>query len=149
MTRAAEAAGTAAASAAPPLTPGGRAVDPAPSRSPGHNSPERNAMQHAQPLPGTTGRARRDELLDAIRQSPGDWTSGRAHRLYRASGWEATRTVARTDLIHLAEEGHLVAVGPDNARVYRLALGAHPGNGGWQTPSYCRPLGTRRKHRPR
>ncbi|MFJ6905576.1 hypothetical protein [Streptomyces griseoluteus] len=100
-------------------------------------------------MPGTDGQARRRELLEAIRQSPGDWTTRRAHRFYRANGWDVTSTVARTDLKGLVTEGRLIAAGPDNGRVFRLSFPAHPSNGGWQTPSLNPPSGTRRTHRPR
>lgn len=66
-------------------------------------------------------RARRRELLEAIRSSPREWTTGEVRRLYAASGWGPNRSVARADLQALAETGHLIEDGPENARVYRLS----------------------------
>ncbi|MFJ4322211.1 hypothetical protein ACIP3A_03695 [Streptomyces tricolor] len=93
------------------------------------------------------GRARRQELLQAIRAQPGDWTAGMAVRWYRANGWDVTRTVARADLGRLAAGGLLLALGPDNGRFYRLNTALDPRLGhGWQTPANAP---NRVKHRPR
>ncbi len=66
-------------------------------------------------------RARRRELLEAIRSAPREWTTGEVRRLYEASGWGPNRGVARSDLRTLAEAGDLIEDGPENARVYRLS----------------------------
>ncbi|CUW29657.1 MULTISPECIES: hypothetical protein [Streptomyces] len=93
------------------------------------------------------GRARRQELLEAIRAQPGDWTTGMALRWYRANGWPVTRTVARADLGRLVADGLLLALGPENARFYRLNPARDPRLGhGWQTPANTP---GRVKHRPR
>ncbi|MFF9279565.1 hypothetical protein [Streptomyces griseosporeus] len=87
-------------------------------------------------MASSRARARRGELLEAIRAEPGDWTTGRAVRWQKAAGWGCNRSTARADLSQLATEGWLIASGPDNDRVYRLNyaraqwLGHH-----WHTPA--------------
>ncbi|MEV0525988.1 hypothetical protein AB0I66_21365 [Streptomyces sp. NPDC050439] len=62
------------------------------------------------------------QLLNAIRTWPGQWTTTRAMAVYRAQGLqEPNRSTARGDLQALAEAGHLVCCGPENARYYLLA----------------------------
>ncbi|MEU7163858.1 hypothetical protein AB0A70_04330 [Streptomyces morookaense] len=51
--------------------------------------------------------ARRLRLLDAIRHMSGEWTTVRAHRLYRGAGWGPKRATARADLNALARCGYL------------------------------------------
>lgn len=94
----------------------------------------------------TTARARRAELLEAIRSAPGEWTTGMVRRLYQSSGWGPNRSVARADLMRLVEAGHLIQDGPENARVYRLNTARDTRLGhGWQTPTNTP---NRVKHRP-
>jgi hypothetical protein len=65
---------------------------------------------------------RANHLLTAMRQTPlKSWTTGEVHGLYRALGLSPQRSTARRDLQHLASRGRLVATGPENGRVYRLA----------------------------
>lgn len=91
--------------------------------------------------------ARRRELLEAIRSRPGDWTTGQVRRFYQDNGWGPNRSVARADLRRLAEDGLLLEIGPDDARVYRLNSARDPRLGhGWQTPDVA---ANRTKHRPR
>ncbi|WP_372407741.1 hypothetical protein [Streptomyces luteireticuli] len=52
--------------------------------------------------------ARRLRLLDVIRHISGEWTTLRAHRLYRGAGWGPKRSTARRDLNALARSGYLV-----------------------------------------
>ncbi|MGW4300380.1 hypothetical protein ACWEHT_11445 [Streptomyces sp. NPDC004646] len=93
-----------------------------------------------------TDRARRQELLDAIRARPSDWTTGMVIRFYLANGWPPSRTVARRDLRRLVTDGLLTEHGPENGRVYRLNPDRDSRLGhGWQTPA---PTPNRTKHRP-
>ncbi|MYS44074.1 hypothetical protein GTY23_23145 [Streptomyces sp. SID5998] len=94
----------------------------------------------------TAGRARRQELLEAMRAQPGDWTTGMVRRLYQANGWGPNRSVARSDLRLLTEAGLVLEFGPDNGRVYRLNHARDPSSGhGWQVPV---PTPYRIRHRP-
>ncbi|MEU1496102.1 hypothetical protein [Streptomyces sp. NPDC005732] len=82
-------------------------------------------------------RARRTELLDAMRRSPDQWTTGRVTAFYRANGWGCNRNVARQDLRFLTERGQLREHGPENDRAYSPIL-----TDGWQAPT-----SSGRKHR--
>ncbi|MET8818509.1 hypothetical protein [Streptomyces rochei] len=93
-----------------------------------------------------TGRARRQELLEAMRRSLDIWTTSRTLRFYKANGWDVTHTVARLDLRVLQKAGHLVQLGPNNQRGFRIRPGAAQPHSGWQTPFPSRSC---RKHRPR
>ncbi|MGW3110522.1 hypothetical protein [Streptomyces sp. NPDC001091] len=97
-------------------------------------------------MPNATDRARRQELLDAIRAAPGDWTTGQVNRLYVANGWDCNRSAARADLRRLTADGLLTEHGPENERVYRLNTSRDARLGhGWQTPAATP---NRTKHRP-
>lgn len=74
----------------------------------------------AEPSLQLTGR--REQLLDAIRTWPGQWTTTRVMAVYRAQGLQdPNRSTARGDLQALTKRGHLVVCGPENARYYLLA----------------------------
>lgn len=64
---------------------------------------------------------RRRRLLDEIRRVGGRYTTGDAHRFYRATGWGPCRTTARKDLQWWARRGVLIECGPANARTYQTA----------------------------
>ncbi|MEU9400596.1 hypothetical protein [Streptomyces sp. NPDC048242] len=98
----------------------------------------------------TTDRARRQELLDAMRAQPGDWTTGTVVRFHTANGWGCLRSVARTDLRRLVADGLVTEHGPQNGRVYRLNLTRDPRLGhGWQTPAQTPNRATHRPSRRR
>ncbi|MEH0417895.1 hypothetical protein [Streptomyces sp. B21-083] len=69
-------------------------------------------------------RTRQGALLAEVRRVGGRFTTGQAHRFYRATGWGPCRTTARKDLQALARLGLLDERGPVNARVYTLAHAA-------------------------
>lgn len=66
-------------------------------------------------------RTRRRALLAEIRRTGGAYTTGQAHRFYRATGWGPCRTTARKDLQALARRGVLVERGPADARTYTVS----------------------------
>lgn len=66
-------------------------------------------------------RTRRRELLAEIRRAGGPYTTGMAHRFYRATGWGPCRTTARKDLQAMARRGVLVERGPVERRAYTLS----------------------------
>jgi hypothetical protein len=57
-------------------------------------------------------------LADAIRRQSGEWSSRRAHRLYRAIGAAPGRRTARRDLAHLHHTGLLVRHDAAGLRYY-------------------------------
>jgi hypothetical protein len=61
---------------------------------------------------------RRRQLLAEILRVGGRYTTGQAHRFYRATGWGPCRTTARKDLQWWARKGALVEYGPLNNRSY-------------------------------
>ncbi len=65
-------------------------------------------------------RARQRRLLDEIRATNREWTTGLAHGLYQATGWAPGRATAKKDLQVLARRGVLTESGPDNGRTYTL-----------------------------
>ncbi|MFD6024525.1 hypothetical protein [Streptomyces griseoluteus] len=71
-------------------------------------------------MPNAAARARRQELLEAMRAEPRHWTTGQVTDLYVANGWGCNRSAARADLRALAADGHLIEHGPENERSYRL-----------------------------
>lgn len=62
---------------------------------------------------------RRRQLLAEIRRVGGRYTTGQAHRFYRATGHGPCRTTARKDLQWWTRRGVLVEYGPVNDRAYR------------------------------
>lgn len=70
---------------------------------------------------GTHRSVRINCLLTEMREAPlAEWTTGQIRRLYESLGFGPQRSTARGDLQHLATRGRLIAVGPENDRVYRL-----------------------------
>lgn len=66
--------------------------------------------------------ARIDVLAAAVDILDGPWTTGRAHRLYRAAGIAPKRRTARRDLADLARRGRLVPVVADRATYMRKVV---------------------------
>lgn len=66
-------------------------------------------------------RTRRRQLLAEIRRTGGEYTTGMAHRFYRATGWGPCRTTARKDLHYWTRRGVLVERGPADARTYTVS----------------------------
>ncbi|MBE4735770.1 hypothetical protein [Streptomyces caniscabiei] len=67
---------------------------------------------------------RRQRLLAEIRRVGGRYTTGQAHRFYRATGYGPCRTTARKDLQWWARRGALVETGTADRRGYWIAGGA-------------------------
>lgn len=57
-------------------------------------------------------------LSAAVDALPGEWTTGRAWRLYRAAGIAPGRRTARRDLARLAAAGRLTPVGRPTGLTY-------------------------------
>lgn len=66
-------------------------------------------------------RTRQCALLAEVRRVGGEYTTGMAHRFYRATGWGPCRTTARKDLQALARRGVLIERGPVDARTYTVS----------------------------
>lgn len=57
-------------------------------------------------------------LAAAVEALPGEWTTARAWRLYRAAGLASKRRTARRDLARLARDGRLTPVGRPTGLAY-------------------------------
>lgn len=64
---------------------------------------------------------RRSRLLEEIQRVGGQYTTGDAHRFYRATGYGPCRTTARKDLQWWTRRGVLIATGTADTRGYRAA----------------------------
>ncbi|MFI8360771.1 hypothetical protein ACIGD1_11485 [Streptomyces sp. NPDC085612] len=67
-----------------------------------------------------TARDRLHVLRRAVRDYPGPWRTGMAHRLYLAKGIAPQRRTAKLDLEALVAQGLLYRQGPRNDRRYFL-----------------------------
>ncbi|MFD4740562.1 hypothetical protein ACFWNQ_24840 [Streptomyces virginiae] len=67
-----------------------------------------------------TPRDRLHVLRRAVRDYPGPWRTGMAHRLYLAKGIAQQRSTARGDLKALVSQGLMYAQGPRSDRRYFL-----------------------------
>ncbi|MFD8577207.1 hypothetical protein ACFV1H_17980 [Streptomyces virginiae] len=67
-----------------------------------------------------TARDRLHVLRRAVRDYPGPWRTGMAHRLYLAKGLAPQRSTARGDLNTLVRQGLLYPTGPSHDRKFWL-----------------------------